>query len=141
MATSKCDAECPYEHQITAAYEKLITGNGDLPIIERVRNLEDEMSTALPILHELHAAALRQDGRDQERIENEIRRDKRTKAFRWWVMSILTVIGILLSFYVGEKALEDSRKGLLKIPSLFNTGHVYAYSNTHQTSEGSRPSW
>jgi hypothetical protein len=112
MAEMKCEAVCPYEHQIEAAYEKLITGNGDLPIVERVRNLESEMLMALPILQELQAAALRQDGRAQERIENETRRDKRTKAFRWWVMSILTVIGILLSFYVGEKALEDSHRGL-----------------------------
>ena len=142
MADMKCDAECPYEHQITAAYEKLITGNGDLPIVERVRNLENEMLTALPILQELQAAALRQDGRAQERIENETRRDKRTKTFRWWVMSILTVIGILLTFYVGEKALEDSHKGLLIIPGLFNASDVYtAHSNAPQISEGSRTSW
>jgi hypothetical protein len=37
-------------------------------------------------------------------------------------MSILTVIGILLTFYVGEKALEDSHRGLLKIPSLWIVG-------------------
>ena len=142
MAEMRCDAECPYEHQITAAYEKLITGNGDLPIVERVRNLENEMLTALPILQELQAAALRQDGRAQERIENETRRDKRTKTFRWWVMSILTVIGILLTFYVGEKALEDSHKGLLIIPGLFNASDVYtAHSNAPQNSEGSRTSW
>ena len=126
MAECEQTTPCPYAKMIEVAYEKVVTGNGELPLPERVRNLEAEMASAMPILLELQAAAQRQDGRAQERIENEGKRDKHTKAFRWWVMAILTLIGILMSFYVGEKALEDSHKGLLRIPSLFNASRVYA---------------
>ena len=132
MAECEQTSPCPYAKMIEAAYEKVVTGNGELPLPERVRNLEAEMASAMPILLELQASAQRQEGRDQERIQNEDRSDKRTKAFRWWVMAILTLIGILLSFYVGEKALEDSHKGLLKLPqfpSHNRQGQVYANSN------------
>ena len=137
MADLKCElagASCPYEHQIIAAYEKLITGNGDLPIIERVRNLEDEMATALPILQSLEKAADRQEGRDLERLNNEkLRdlerrnneklRDQRVQRFRFWITVFLTILSITSALYVGLRAVESMHKGTLTIPSI-HTGRT-----------------
>ena len=126
MADLKCElagASCPYEHQIIAAYEKLITGNGDLPIIERVRNLEDEMATALPILQSLEKAADRQEGRDLERLNNEKLRDKRVQRFRFWITVFLTILSITSALYVGLRAAESMHKGTLTIPSI-HTGRT-----------------
>ena len=120
MAEKKCDAECPYEHQIRAAYEKLITGNGDLPIVERVRNLEDEMSIALPILQSLEKAADRQEGRDIERLANERKRDNRTQQFRFWLTTILAIIGLIAAAYVALKGVDDAHKGVFEIPSFYS---------------------
>jgi len=136
MAECEQTSPCPYAKMIEAAYEKVVTGNGDLPLPERVRNLEAEMASAMPILLELQSSAQRQEGRAQERIQNEARNDKRTKAFRWWVMAILTMIGVLLSFYVGEKALEDSHKGLLKLPQFpSHNRQVQVYANSNNGSQ------
>ena len=64
MAEHRCETvgvACPYAKQITTAYEKLVEGNGELPIVERMRTLEGEMATALPILQKLEKAADRQE--------------------------------------------------------------------------------
>jgi len=121
MAERRCESVgsvCPYEHEITHAYEKLIVGNGELPIVERVRNLEAEMATALPILQSLESAANRQEGRDIERLANEKKRDKRTQQFRFWITTILAILAVVSALYVGLKGINDLHKGVLKIPKI-----------------------
>ena len=61
-----CVVECPHGEKIAAVYEKVVTGNGDLPLPERVRKLEDEMEEALPNLKKLVAASERAEGAEPE---------------------------------------------------------------------------
>ena len=55
-------SECPFEGQITDVYQKVLIGNGELPLAERVRNVENQMTEALPILHQLKEASDKAEG-------------------------------------------------------------------------------
>ena len=65
-----CVAECPHEEKIAAVYEKVITGNGDFPLPERVRKLEDKMEEVLPDLKKLVAASERAEGVEDDASGN-----------------------------------------------------------------------
>jgi hypothetical protein len=67
MADCKIATTCPYEGKIKTVYAKLIEGNGDLPVVERMRNLEDDMASALPILQRLEAAETHRSWREDQR--------------------------------------------------------------------------
>ena len=74
-----CVAECPHGEKIAALYEKVVTGNGDLPLPERVRKLEDEMEEVLPDLKKLVAASERAEGARESDKEFRNQRDEEIK--------------------------------------------------------------
>ena len=90
MARSRCDdadLECPYRQKIEDAYTKLVTGNGDLPILERVRKLEDSMTEAVPILSKVNEFFI---------LEHD-RKERNAKSWQWfrWIVGTLIAAGLL----------------------------------------------
>ena len=102
-----CVAECPHEEKIAAVYEKVITGNGDFPLPERVRKLEDKMEEVLPDLKKLVAASERAEGARKSDIAFHNRRDQEIKDAlalaaqhmnRWMVgIAALTLVAAIFS--------------------------------------------
>ena len=121
-----CPIACPHFEKIEGVWEVVLIGNGDLPILERVRKLEDEMSTVLPILESLKSAADRQEGRDQERLDAEKRRDKAWETFRRNLTLAVILVGLLVAAATYWKQVHTT---LLKIPAITtskDTGQVHS---------------
>jgi hypothetical protein len=121
--------ECSQEEKINALYEKVITGNGEGPIVGRVKSLEANMATALPILKDLKTAADRQEGRDLQRLEDEQQRDKAWGKFR----QSLIVIAAIGTLVLGMLQLNKQfRSGLITVPKISgprDAGQVYDAHN------------
>ena len=131
-----CPPECPHSEKIAVVYEKVVTGNGELPLAEKVRKLEDEMSMALPILQRLEMAAVRQDGRDAERLAAEKRREKAWETFRRNLTLAIILLGLLVAAATYWKQVHET---LLKIPELRMpdvSGKVYALLHEHPQDAG-----
>ena len=80
MNKSMCDgAGCPFQRQIEAVYEKVVTGNGEPPLQGRVKQLEVEMTAALPIIVEIRDYLAEQRGIIQANKENKLVDDKRAE--------------------------------------------------------------
>ena len=104
-----CVAECPHEEKIAAVYEKVITGNGDFPLPERVRKLEDKMEEVLPDLKKLVAASERAEGERESDMAFHNQRDQEIKDAlavagqhqnRWMVvLTALMLIVMIFSIY------------------------------------------
>ena len=137
MSDLQCDFVCPHADKVDAVYEKIITGNHERPIPERVRELEKQMSQALPILVELKTAADRQDGRDSERLDAERRNDKAWANFRR-NLTIIIALGMLALAY-----LELNRQVKLeniRIPQVFHSQSREPVLSSTQRA-GDPPAW
>ena len=82
--------DCPFEEQIRIAYEKVVTGNGELPLPERVRKLEESMTEAMPILREVNEFFV---------LERN-RKERNARGWQWfrWIVATMIAAGLL---YVG----------------------------------------
>ena len=104
-----CVVECPHGEKIAAVYEKVVTGNGDLPLPERVRKLEDEMEGVLPDLKKLVAASERAEGARESDKEFHNKRDEEikkalgitTRHMNRWMLAIamMTLIAAILGLF------------------------------------------
>ena len=71
--------ECPFEGQITDVYQKVLIGDGELPLAERIRNMENQMTEALPILLQLKETSDKAEGARVGEMEFRNKRDKEIK--------------------------------------------------------------
>ena len=134
---AECAEACPHYEKIEAVYEKVVTGNGDAPIPEKVRKLENEMATVLPILNDLKTAADRQDGRDAQRLQDEVKRDKAWANFRRNI-TLIVLLGMLA--LAGATFYKQLHATLTNIPQIFplhNRGQVYSASSRRLMDAGS----
>lgn len=72
-------AVCPHQDKILAVYQKVVTGNGDLPLLERVRQLEGEMEEVLPSLKTLITASEKAEGARTAEMAFHNKRDQEIK--------------------------------------------------------------
>ncbi len=117
MNNSLCEDGCPFQRQIEAVYEKVVTGNGEPPLLGRVKQLEVEMATALPILNDLKSSAERQEGRDQERLNAEVKRDKAWAKFRAAIVTIATIGTLIIGLIELDRNVTHT---LVNIPKIFH---------------------
>jgi hypothetical protein len=166
MADCKTATTCPYERQIKTVYEKLIEGNDDLPVVERIRNLEDDMASALPILQRLDAAETHRSWKEDQRdktltdqrdavkndlIEHNKRADRRVNV----LILICMIIMVLFAIPQVAKGFMELRKEILSnelhvpewlAPVLGHTGQVDTAHSTppppqNATSDQENKSW
>ena len=74
-----CAVKCPHEEKINSVYKKVVSGNGDLPLPERVRKMEGEMEEVLPSLKNLVAASERAEGARTTEMAFHNKRDQEIK--------------------------------------------------------------
>lgn len=109
---------CPYQEKIAATYEKVITGNSERPLPERVRNLEGQMSTVLPILNDLKSAFERQEGRELERSADAAREREKEDRWRWIFGTLLTILTLAVLLYTALEANRQVYQGKIHLPKI-----------------------
>ena len=160
MADCKTATTCPYEGKIKTVYAKLIEGNGDLPVVERMRNLEDDMASALPILQRLEAAETHRSWKEDQRdkiltdqrdavkddlIEHNKRADRRVNV----LIAVCAIIMVLFAIPQVAKGFMELRKEILSnelripawlAPAWAHTGQLYTAHATPPPQDATIPS-
>lgn len=135
-----CAVKCPHEEKINAVYRKVISGNGDLPLPERVRKMEGEMEEVLPSLRKLVSASERAEGERTSDIAFHNKRDKELKEavnqHNWRIMFAVAIVGLILAalqLYIDNR--NHRPDGTLLIPHHITSPKTSGQTYTAQTNQ------
>lgn len=92
--------------KLDTLWEKVVVGNGQRSLMERVSDTEGDIKTILGTLQEQNQVLARiegqrrfEEGREAEREKSERKRDTTNKLLLAFISIILTLIGLKLQFF------------------------------------------